>query len=122
MGEETAAPEVDPILHAQGNCIPLAWARALGDSSAVLAKLGENSTVNAEAADRKLRRYAHWRAISGQRLRPTLGLDVSEPGAYLVHASGRELPHCAALIVQPGRAPFATCTLYHGKAGRGCGT
>jgi hypothetical protein len=40
--------------------------------------------------------------MTGYVLVPRVGLDVSKPGAYLVHAEGKGSPHCVAVVVQSG--------------------
>ena len=40
--------------------------------------------------------------MTGHILVPRVGLDLSKPGAYLIHAEANGNPHCVAALVRPG--------------------
>ena len=96
--EET---EVEQQLLQPGNCIPLAVSRLLPTKKqAVISELCKSSQQNTEALRVGSRSYADVIAFASLHVCPSLGLDVQEPGLYLLHSEDQGRPHCVSCKVQ----------------------
>ena len=105
VSEATEAPVSGcESLYAPGKCIPLAVATLMGTAEGVMELLRTRKTTGDL-------RYKAFSTITSPAdydgdllsLVPNHGLEISEPGSYLVHAENGGNPHCVAVIVDESK-------------------
>ena len=88
---------VEDLLLTQGNCIPLALARLFPDKKPdILSEIRKASHQNCEAVKVGSRSYRSVCESLKIHAVPSLGLNVTKPGQYLLHCEHDGKPHCVS--------------------------
>ena len=90
----------DEVLERLGNCIPSALCHLVTQHHAILDRLKiADDQNNVVAETRGVRAYKEVQETIGVVLHPSLGLNLSQAGCYLVRTEGDGSPHCVAAKV-----------------------
>ena len=109
--DTTVLPDVHPCLLLDGNCIPCALHHLVGLPEAKLAEIVDPRTQSSiVATTRRARSYAD--TFSGWKVElvPLMGMQIEQPGLYLLHSENLGIPHCVAV-----RCTTENCTIIDGE-------
>ncbi len=107
----TVVPDVDPCLLLDGNCIPCAMHHLVGLPQAKLVEIRNPKTQSSVgAATTRSRSYADTAIGLKVEMVPLMGMQIEQPGLYLLHSENLGIPHCVAV-----RCTEENCTIIDGK-------
>jgi hypothetical protein len=109
--DTTVLPDVNPCLLLDGNCIPCALHHLVGLPEAKLAEIVDpNTQSSVGAATTRARSYADTALGLKVEMDPLMGMQIEQPGLYLLHSENLGIPHCVAV-----RCTTENCTIIDGE-------